>query len=72
MKTRRHVFKSVLVGLLAIVLLNFPFLSIPNRLALGFDIPVLYVYVFGVWLLLILSLFLIHDISIRRERKKRE
>ena len=45
-----------LVGLflLGSVLFNYPILSILNRDTLLFGIPILYLYLFGVWALLIL------------------
>lgn len=53
--------KSALLGVLALLLLNFPFLGIPNYISLVFSIPVLYVYVFGIWLLFIVLLFFVID-----------
>ncbi len=45
-----------LVGifLLGAVLFNYPILSLVNRDSLLFGIPVLYLYLFGVWAVLIL------------------
>lgn len=44
-----------LVGLLVagVILLNFPFLSVFNVNRLVFGIPVLYLYLFSVWILII-------------------
>lgn len=61
MLAKKQITKSALLGLLALLLLNFPFISIPNKIALIFSIPILYVYVFGLWLFLIGLLFFVVD-----------
>jgi hypothetical protein len=71
MQTRKQIFKSALLGVLAITLLNFPFLSIPDKVALFLSVPVLYVYVFGIWLLLILALLVLIDRKKVSERRGR-
>lgn len=61
MKPRRQIVKSALLGVLILLLLNFPFLGIANRVSLIFSVPVLYVYVFGIWILFIALLFFVID-----------
>jgi len=45
--------RLVALFLLGCVLLNFPILSLVNLEILIFGLPLLYVYIFGVWCLLI-------------------
>ena len=45
--------RLVALFLLGCVLLNYPILSLVNRETLVFGLPLLYVYIFGVWCLLI-------------------
>lgn len=45
--------------LLGAVLFNYPLLALFNRSALVWGVPVLYVYVFAAWLLLIMLLALV-------------
>lgn len=49
-KEQKLIFASILLALL----LNFPFLSIANYSVLVAGIPILYVFVFIIWLLFIL------------------
>jgi hypothetical protein len=44
MQTRKQIFKSALLGVLAITLLNFPFLSIPDKVALFLCRCFMYMY----------------------------
>lgn len=59
MKPGKQIIKLFLLGILAVLLFNFPLLSLPNKITLIFGIPQLYVYVFGVWFILLLLVFLI-------------
>ena len=45
--------RLVALFLLGCVLLNYPILSLVNRETLVFGLPLLYVYIFGFWCLLI-------------------
>jgi len=45
--------RLVALFLLGCVLLNFPILSLVNLEILVFGLPLLYVYIFGIWCLLI-------------------
>jgi predicted permease len=45
--------RLVAVFLLGCLLFNFPFLALFNRTSEVFGIPLLYMYIFGVWLALI-------------------
>jgi len=58
MKERLNKERLVFVSIIFLVLLAFPMLSIFNRLIFINGIPLLYIYLFGVWLLLIVVLFL--------------
>ena len=58
MKPGKQIIKLFLLGILAVLLFNFPLLSLPNKITLLFGIPHLYVYVFGVWFILLLLVFL--------------
>lgn len=59
MKPGKQIIKLFLLGILAVVLFNFPLLSLSNKIALLFGIPQLYVYVFGVWFILLIFVFFI-------------
>ena len=48
---------SALVGILIILLLNYPLLQICNRDALLAGIPLLVLYLHGVWILAIVGLY---------------
>ena len=54
-----------LVGLflLGFVLFNYPVISLFNLNKFWFGIPILYLYVFGVWLILVLLIVLITKIN---------
>jgi hypothetical protein len=60
--TREKINGRRLVGLflLGLVLLNFPILCLFNRPELALGIPVLYLYLFGVWSLIILLIMLVN------------
>ncbi|ADY50856.1 hypothetical protein Pedsa_0271 [Pseudopedobacter saltans DSM 12145] len=58
MKERLNKERLVFVSIIFSVLLTFPVLSISNRSIFIGGIPLLYIYLFGVWLLLIIALFL--------------
>ena len=53
---RDHVVVLFIAGLLA---LNYPLLAIANRLSLPFGIPLLYLYIFLLWFVLIIAMALI-------------
>jgi len=65
LKEQRLLFVSVFF----LVLLSFPFLKIANKAEKAFGIPILYLYVFVVWFLSILSIFLIIEFSKRKIKK---
>ncbi len=46
-----------LLGLLFLILINYPFLSIFNREILVLGVPLLPLYLFGVWTLAVVALF---------------
>lgn len=60
--TREKINGRRLVGLFLLgwVLLNFPILCLFNRPVLALGIPVLYLYLFGVWSLIILLIMLVN------------
>jgi len=59
--TREKINGGRLVGLflLGMVIFNFPFLCLFNRPMLVLGIPVLYLYLFGVWSLLVILMLLL-------------
>lgn len=57
---------------MGIVMLSFPFISIPNKSKLIFSIPVLYAYIFGVWLALIIAILVLTERPRRKPKKKSE
>lgn len=60
-----HIIILFVAGVLA---LNYPLLSLFDRLGLPFDLPLLYLYVFLVWLLLIIAMaFIIEGREVRGE-----
>ena len=59
MKADKQIIKLFLLGVLALLLFNFPFLSLSGQLSLFHGIPKLYLYVFGLWLVLVLLVYII-------------
>jgi hypothetical protein len=60
-----HIIILFVVGVLA---LNYPLLSLFDRLELPLNLPLLYLYVFLVWLLLIIAMaFIIEGRGVRGE-----
>jgi len=59
--------RLVVLFLLGCVLLNYPILSLVNLKILIFGLPLLYVYIFGIWCLLI-GLTALVTLSHTRER----
>ena len=57
MPGRRKKQQLVLVSILVLVLISYPFISIANRAELIGGIPILYAYLFLVWLLTIILLY---------------
>jgi hypothetical protein len=51
--------RLVALFLLGCLLFNFPFLALFNRTGEVFGIPILYAYVFGIWLALIVLIALV-------------
>jgi hypothetical protein len=49
----RHSARLIALALLGVMLFNYPLLSLINGSGTLFGIPLTYVYLFGVWLLLI-------------------
>lgn len=72
MKPGKQIIKLFLLGILAVLLFNFPLLSLPNKISLIFGIPQLYVYVFGVWFILLLLVFFIVEGKSPEKKKGRE
>lgn len=72
MKPGKQIIKLFLLGILAVLLFNFPLLSLPNKITLLFGIPQLYVYVFGVWFILLLLVFFIVENKSSEKTKGRE
>lgn len=59
MKLNKQIIKLCLLGLLGILFLNFPLLSLSSKITLVFGFPSLYVYIFSIWILLLVMAFLI-------------
>jgi pilus assembly protein TadC len=59
MKTKKQILKLFLLGSIALLLLNFPILSIFNIPVSKNGISNLYVYIFGVWFVLLIFVFII-------------
>lgn len=59
MKPNKQVVKLFLLGVLTMLLLNFPLLSLSSKINLVFGLPSLYLYVFGIWISLLILAFLI-------------
>lgn len=55
------VIKATLLGVAGSLLFAFPLLSIANKNKTIAGIPVLYVYIFGVWIVLIIGLVLLAE-----------
>jgi hypothetical protein len=53
--------KLILLSILLLVLLSYPFISIANKIELAGGFPVLYLYIFLVWLITIIVLYLLAD-----------
>jgi hypothetical protein len=62
-----HIVILFVVGVLA---LNYPLLSLFDRLGLPLNVPLLYLYVFLVWLLLIIAMaFILEGRGLRGEER---
>lgn len=59
-----------IIAILLFLLLSYPILSAPNKIAYWANIPSLFIYLFIVWALAILILFLTAES--KSERKKNE
>jgi hypothetical protein len=53
--------KLILFSILLMVLFSFPFISLANRAILIAGIPVLYLYIFIVWIIAIIVLYRLAD-----------
>lgn len=51
--------RLIVMLVIGVILLNFPLLSLFSRIKLFFGIPVLYLYIFSVWVVFILCLALV-------------
>jgi hypothetical protein len=58
-KPNKQIIKLFLLGLLAMFMLNFPLLSLSSKPSLLFGVPSLYVYIFGVWLVVLVLVFIV-------------
>ena len=61
--------KLIILFLVAVMLLNYPLMSIFDRRQFQFGIPLIYCYLFGVWALLVLFIGL--AVQNRNRRKIR-
>lgn len=69
MPSRKKNVSLVLFSILLLFLLNFPLLSLANRVQLVLGLPVMYVYLFGVW---IGAIIVISRLADRSSKKKNE
>ena len=51
--------KLIFLSILVLVLLSYPFISLANRALLLLGIPLLYLYIFFVWIITIIILYFI-------------
>lgn len=65
MKEKENYLKLIFLGILALLLLNFPILSIVGNKGLDGSVSSVYIYVFFIWLAIILMAMLV-----LRKRKK--
>jgi hypothetical protein len=61
--------KLILGSLLLLVLLSYPLISIFNKPVLAGGFPILYLYIFGVWITTIIILYRVSD---KKEKKNHE
>lgn len=65
-KKTRIGYRMVLICALGMLLFNYPILSGPNSKLLLLGIPLLYLYIFAVWFVLVLLLY----IAVNRKKGK--
>ena len=53
--------KLVFLGILMLVLLSYPFITVANRAALAGGFPVLYLNIFTVWIIAIIANYRVTD-----------
>jgi hypothetical protein len=63
MRERRRGDRFLAIAVLGVVLLNYPLLSLFDRDGIVWGLPVLHLYVFGVWALLIALLAVVAERS---------
>jgi Ca2+/Na+ antiporter len=49
--------KLIFLGILMLIMLSYPFISLANKAQLLFGIPMLYLYIFIVWIIIIIILY---------------
>jgi Ca2+/Na+ antiporter len=54
MQNKRNNQKLIFLAILLLVLLSYPFISLSNKAQLLFGIPMLYLYIFIVWIIIII------------------
>jgi Ca2+/Na+ antiporter len=62
-EAKRHKERLIVLPLVGVIALNYPLLSLFSRVKLLFGVPVLYLYLFAVWLLFILGVAVILEKS---------
>ena len=53
--------KLILLSILLLLLLSYPFITVANKMQLVGGFPVLYLYIFGVWIAAIIAMYLVTD-----------
>jgi uncharacterized membrane protein len=65
-----HKLYFVFYTILLIILFNFPFLEIANKKETISDVPVLFIYLFGFWIVSIIILYFLSKRLLKSDNKK--
>jgi hypothetical protein len=65
-----HKLHFVFYTILLIILFNFPFLEIANKKEMIGDVPVLFIYLFGFWIVSIIILYFLSKRLLKSDNKK--
>jgi Ca2+/Na+ antiporter len=69
MQNKRNNQKLIFLAILLLVLLSYPFISLTNKAQLLFGIPMLYLYIFIVWIIIIIISYRIVE---RKQKQNNE
>ena len=59
MKPQKQILKLFLLGILSMLLFNFPLVSLSGSTELVWGFPRQYIYIFGVWIILLIMVMVI-------------